>query len=230
MESNTVESNTPVTSHDTIRVRPEVVTLTEEFHVLKISDIPSNVWVLRLPQPLTLEHLREAGIVKCYIHACTEKTAKAMLPEDTEWIMDAIKQVEAKARCKYPVIAKHINVHIAVGISFGTFSRKFGNFGDKPHYVADLPRLIESLYNCGFTDIPLRSFILFINGTMPVHFIRKFDAFVAAQFGNKQYDAYNHDQLAKMIEDNVALQKLRANICETGTATAKFSTCKIRKQ
>ena len=213
-----------------VKKRPELVTLPTVPTVLQVSKIPTGVNVMRVNSPFTVHHLANAGVTKAFIIATTQKSVMTLLGREARMLDTIKKRVLQKVRKKYPKIGANIYLSMSCDITFGHTG--FGRGAPKYHYVGDITKLMNELDDAGFSSIPLRSFIIPITHpkTQWVTFQRGgrgITGFIASQFGNTFYQELSGEQLREMIRQNQVLQKMKAYVCETVTATGKWVTCQL---
>lgn len=220
-----------------VKKRPELVELPEVPTVLKISEMPTGVYILRINLPFTLTHLARVGVKKCFIVSRSRKSIGAMLGEDFAEIEDLQRIIKKKVKEKYPLLQKHVYVTVGATIGFG-YGQTRGTRGGKPaastyHYVGDVQKLVGNLEECGFSAMPLQAFMMPIG--MPrtwVNFVKKVNlgGFIASQFGRRLYDELSISELNELIRNNDILQKMNAFVCQTQVATGKWMTCPVPKK
>jgi len=209
-----------------IRKRPELVQLPAMPTVLKISEIPTGVYVMRINLPFTLTPFANAGVQKAFIVARTSKSAKTILGQETIEIHNLKNEVLRAIREKYPFLGKSISLTVSAALHFGDMG--YGRRTPSYHYESNIPRLVNTLKACGFSAIPLMAFMIPIKRPlMWINFVKKREAFIASQFGQKMYDELSLQELNNLINDNPVLQNLKAYVCETCYATGKWVTCKV---
>jgi len=212
-----------------IRKRPEIVRLPAVPTIIKVSEIPSGIYVMRINLPFTLTHLAKAGVKKCFFISNTQKSARTLLGEETQKLLNVKHAFLEEVRRRYPLLARHLNISVQVSISFG-----YGSFTKTPrhsisyYYCAGVPKLIKTLDEAGFSALPLKCFMIPIEKPrIWINFIRTREAFVASQFGRKMYDEMKFEDLKKILMENPVLQRMKAYICETVVATGKWITCRV---
>jgi hypothetical protein len=208
-----------------IKKRPELVSLPETPTILKVSEIPSGTYVMKRNIPFTITHLAKSGVEKAFILARTGKSVATILGKESYKLKEEKKELEMEIIKKYPDLAKHIVISLTAKVHFG-----YGRKGREVYYFCkNIPNLVETFNKCGFSDIPLRAFMIHIdNPSMWLHFVRRKDiGFIVSQFGNRLYSDMKLNQLEELISKNKILQDLQVYICETATATGKWTTCRV---
>jgi len=216
----------------TIRKRPELIELPAVPTVLKVSEIPTGIFVLRINQPFNLTHLVKRGVKKAFIVSRTGKSARTLLGEEIVELETLKANVLSKIKAEYPVIAKNVSLSIMARISLGYITGPKGG-GISPKYVADTRKLMETLDQCGFSDMPLQWFripVTFKGRQTWITFQRQKGAFIMSQLGNSPYSEFDLDDVKQMRRENKVLQDLKSYICETAEATGKFTTCLIPEE
>lgn len=217
-----------------IRKRPELVTLPSVPKILKISEIPTGVWVMRINMPFTFTHLAQKGVKQAFVYINTGKTMMTFLAEHTARIAQMKRELKELFNQKFPLIGKHMHVNITAQLVFGNKrgrTRAAEQSMFSPYYVADVPKLMQELDECGFSKLPIQMFQIPIeNPRVWVTFTRRahYQGFVLTQIGSKLCTGNEGEEyLTKLIRDNEILEKLGCHLCQTSEVTGKFQTCKV---
>jgi len=219
------------------RKRPELVELPEKPTVLKISEVPSGVCLMKLNPPYTLDRFARAGVKKCWVFASTNKSVNQLLGKEVAELKELKNKVTQMVRDKYPYIAKRIWVGVSAHVSFGHRSAykkgKGGTTSEVYHYVSDLPRMVQELNEIGLGKIPIKH-IMFPMDYPPFSLVtftkvKDITGLVASQIGKKMYDELSKEQIIKLIQDNPILQKLKTYVCETKLNTGTWLSCEVPK-
>ena len=209
------------------RKRPELVTLPEVPMILKISEIPTGVWVMRINIPFTLTHLAQKGVQQAYVCINTGKSIMTFLGEETARITQIKAELKSLFGAKYPLLQKHVNITINSQITFGSRGPDFS-----PFYMANVPKLVEQLDACGFSKLPMTMFSIPIKHPETwVTFIRRaaYDGFILTQVGDHQTSGEEKD-IGQLQVNNEILQKLGCYICQTSEITGKYQTCLVKSK
>jgi len=208
-----------------IRIIPELVDLPKVPRILKISEIPSGVWVMKRNLPFNLNHLAKVGIKKAFIMSRTTKSLMTMLGEESDRYIEMKSELVKTLRSRYPVLARHLGIRMQTSLKFG--SRRGSDY--YPQYVADIPRLVETLDECGFSALPLGFFQFQLEQPLEwISFFRRGKlGFAASQIGRKIATDFTREQLEFLINFNPMLQRMKVFLCETRVATGKWLTCAV---
>jgi len=215
-----------LTKQVTIKKRPELVQLPSVPTILKISEIPSNVYVMKVNRPFNLNHLVKRGVKTCFLVAGTSKSARTVLGKEIEILREANRKVTEIIRENYPLLGKHVHIYFGLKIVYGRKSKD----GMAYHYCHDTQKLLNQLDACGFSAIPLLGFMVPIqNPPIWINFsqIKGIDGFTAAQFGRKLYSEMELEDLEELLRSNKILNDLKVFICQTAVATGKWMTCRV---
>ena len=136
-----------------LKKRPELVQLPSVPTILKISEVPSGFSVIRINLPFTLTHLAHAGVKKAFIFAETGKSPMTILGEQNAILNQMKKEVINKIIDRYPKLYKHVTLAIIAHIRYGSRSGHGQPFS--PSYISDIPKLVETLEECGFSKVHL---------------------------------------------------------------------------
>lgn len=207
------------------RTRPELVKLPQAPTVLKISELSSGIYIIKRNLPFGLSHMAKIGIKSAFICAGTGKSIMTIMGKESAEVREMIKRFELLVIQKFPQLSKHVSINVQATLHWG-YS------GPEPSltYVADIPRLVETLDSCGFSDVPIRTFQIMLDypSNTIITFIRKEDmGFIASQIGTKPYTVFSEQQLAELIQKNPVLQRMKCFICQTAVATGKWMTCRL---
>lgn len=207
-----------------VKKRPELVQLPSVPTILKISEIPSNTYVMKVNLPFNLTHLAKRGIEKAFIIAQTSKSPKGVMGKEIEIIRESNRKVLEIIRNNYPLLGKHVYISFGVKLNYGKWKDR------DYYYCANVSKLMEQLDACGFSALPLKAFMIPIqNPPVWVNFVhvKGIDGFTASQFGSTLYSDVKLDDLKTILKNNQILQDIKTFICQTAVATGKWMTCVV---
>lgn len=210
-----------------LKKRPELVQLPTLPTILKISEVPLGTYVMKRNLPFDLTHLAKAGVKTAYVVAGTSRTISSLLGQEVSEIRELKDTLQKQVREKYPIFGKHINLSLNAQLRFGNVA--YGERQTNPHYIGDVPKLVDTLEVAGFPKLPLFLFQIPVeNPHTWITFVRKKEVsgFVASQIGNKLYGEVSLSALEDLLHLNPILQSLKVHICEMVTATGKFGVCR----
>lgn len=218
----------------TIRKRPEFVTLPEVPTILKLSEVPTGTYLLRINLPFTMTHLAKAGVKRTWIMARTGKSVMTLLGEDTAKLDQLRKAVQEVIYFKYPTLRRHFRISVVGHLQYGAnyTQNPEGQQSHMPwlHYIPDVPAFMQIMDECGFSDIPIMMFsVILDHPTMVITFRRHahYKGFIATQFDRSPYNFFNVSQLSQLIQNNPILQNMKCHICQTNRAEGVFETCVV---
>jgi len=189
--------------------------------VVKISEVPTGVHVLRINLPFTVRHLADKGVQKAMIISNTTKSIATFLKEDLLEINEFREKMKQRLEDLHPSLRKRISVAVATRLNFGG--------PNEMAFVTDIPRLQEDLSELGVSDLPLTAFAIPLQKPKPewVTFIKRRGAFICIQIGSKMFYDMTEQELQNLIIENQILRDLNCFVCETVEKIGKWLSCKV---
>jgi len=210
---------------------PEVLDI--EPRVLTITKMPMGISVIKINFPFNLRHLSQYGITRAWVIANTQKSVMTVVGKEKQKI-DEIKQMCLDLLYKnHPHLPKK-GVHTSISYNVALGAKPRPNFSGSFKYIGNVQATVRDLDDCGFSDIPLLSFVLPLDENSPstewIQFTRKADGFVAVSIGSRYYNKFTHSQLKQILAESPTLQKIRAYICNIYKVIKEGYTCRIEDE
>jgi hypothetical protein len=215
------------------RKSPKPLEIFPSPRVIKIQKMPMGISVIKVNRPFNLRHLAQRGISRAWVVATTQKSVGTVVGKKIEEIRRIKKLCTDLVYENHPALPKKgITAQISINLTLGSSPR--GEYEGSFKWLGNIPAVVNDLDDCGFSDIPLKNFVLPLNENTPatdwIQFARKAEGFVAVEIGNKLYNKYTLSDLKEILKSSDTLQKIRAYVCQIHKVTSESYICRVTDQ